>query len=128
MPHFPHFFNEKGQFIDFKLQYSPRTYLGYLKYCNLQLIPIIDKILSSSATPPIILLMSDHGFREFSKPVDPKYYFMNFNAIHLPDQKYDAWYDGVSNLNQFRILLNQQYKQDLPLLRDSTILLTYIDF
>jgi hypothetical protein len=121
MPHFPHLLNEKGQFNDLKSQYSQDTYLGYLKYCNLRIMPVIDKILSSSITPPIILLMSDHGFRGFAKPADPKYYFMNLNAIYLPDQNYDAWYDSVSNVNQFRILLNQEFNQNLPLLKDTTI-------
>jgi hypothetical protein len=121
MPHFPHLLNEKGQFIDPRFQNLQSTYLGYLKYCNLKIIQVIEKILSTSANPPIILLMSDHGFRGFSKAVDPEYYFLNLNAIYLPDQNYDAWYDGVSNVNQFRILLNQEFNQDLPLVKDTTI-------
>jgi hypothetical protein len=120
MPHFPHLLNEKGQFNDLKSQYSEHTYLGYLKYCNLQLTTILNKILSSSAPRPVILLMSDHGFRGFSKTVDRKYYFMNLNAIYLPDQDYGAWYNGVSNVNQLRLLLNQKFNQKLPLLKDSS--------
>jgi hypothetical protein len=120
MPHFPHLLNEKGQFNDLKSQYSEHTYLGYLKYCNLQLTTILNKILSSSASRPVILLMSDHGFRGFSKTVDRKYYFMNLNAIYSPDQDYGAWYNGVSNVNQLRLLLNQKFNQKLPLLKDSS--------
>jgi len=123
MPHFPHFLNEKGQLNDPEIQNSERTYLGYLKYCNLQLISIIDKILSSSAAPPIILLMSDHGFRGFSKSVDSKYYFMNLNAVFLPNGNYSGFYDGMSNVNEFRVILNSQFGQKLPLLNDSTFLL-----
>jgi hypothetical protein len=121
MPHFPHLLTEKGMPVDPKFQYTQATYLGYLKYCNSRVIPIIDNILASSATKPIILLMSDHGFREFSMPPDPKYYFMNLNAVYLPDKKYDAWYDGMSNVNQFRVLLNEEFGQHLPLLKDTTI-------
>lgn len=128
MPHFPHVLNSDGQLVDPKLQLSQDSYLGYLKYCNKKIVPVIDKILASSATPPIILLMSDHGFRGFSKPTDPTYYFMNLNAIYLPDQKYAGWYDGMSNVNQFRILLNQKFNQNLPLLKDTSIRLMGKDF
>ena len=121
MPHFPHILNEKGEFNDPKIQYSQDTYLGYLKYCNHKIMPVVDKILSSSAAPPIILLMSDHGFRGFSKTVDPEYYFLNLNAIYLPSQNYNAWYTGMSNVNQFRILLNQEFNQNLPLLKDTSV-------
>jgi hypothetical protein len=121
MPHFPHILNEEGQFNDPKLQYSQDTYLGYLKYCNQRIVPVIDKILSSSTTPPIILLMSDHGFRGFSNTANPKYFFMNLNAIYLPDQNYNAWYDGMSNVNQFRVLFNQEFNQQLPLVKDTSI-------
>lgn len=128
MPHFPHLLDSAGQPVDPKLQLTQDSYLGYLKYCNKKIVPVIDKILSSSATPPIILLMSDHGFRGFSKPTDPTYYFMNLNAIYLPDQKYAGWYDGMSNVNQFRILLNQKFNQNLPLLKDTSIRLMGKDF
>jgi len=128
MPHFPHVLDSDGQLVDPKLQLSQDSYLGYLKYCNKKMVPVIDKILASSATPPIILLMSDHGFRGFSKPTDPTYYFMNLNAIYLPDQKYAGWYDGMSNVNQFRILLNQKFNQNLPLLKDTSIRLMGKDF
>jgi len=121
MPHFPHLLDDNGQLVDAKMQYSQDSYLGYLKYCNKKITTVIDKILSSSRTPPIILLMSDHGFRGFSTPTDPKYYFMNLNAVYLPDQNYDGWYDGMSNVNQFRILLNEKFHQNLPLLRDTSI-------
>lgn len=121
MPHFPHLLNAEGQFVDPKTLYAQDSYLEYLKYSNKKIISVINKILSSSATPPIILLMSDHGFRGYSKPTDPKYYFMNLNAVYLPDQQYDAWYDGMSNVNQFRILLNQRFHQHLPLLKDTSI-------
>jgi hypothetical protein len=127
MPHYPHMLNEKGEAVDRNLLYSDHSYIGYLEYCNQKIVPIIDRMLSSPK-PSIILLMSDHGFRNFSKQTDPKYYFMNLNAVYLPDHNYDAWYDGMSNVNQFRILLNRQFNQNLPLLKDTSIRLMGKDF
>ena len=38
----------------------------------------------------------------------------------MPDGNNSGFYDGMSNVNQFRVLLNSQFKQKLPLLKDST--------
>ena len=67
------------------------------------------------------MFMSDHGFREFiADSVDHSYHYMNINAIYLPNKQYQAFYKGMSNVNQFRILLNTEFNQRLPILKDST--------
>lgn len=129
MPHYPYFYNENGEMNDLEIlsegqQTRQKEYLGYLKYANKKFLHLIDRILSGSAKPPIILFMSDHGFREFSTPVDPKYHFMNVNAVYLPNKKKEEFYNGMSNVNQFRNILNLQLGQNFSMLRDSTIFLT----
>jgi hypothetical protein len=69
------------------------------------------------------MLLGDHGFREGVKKEEYNYVFMNLNAIYLPEKNYDGFYDSISNVNQFRVLLNNQFEQHLPLLKDSTIFL-----
>ena len=97
------------------------NYLSYLQYCNTKLIQLVDHILSNTSRPPVILLMSDHGFREFAHDsVNHKYHFMNLNAMYLPQKQYRNFYKGVSTVNLFRILLNAQFGQNLPLLKDSS--------
>jgi hypothetical protein len=123
MPHSPYYYNETGepvgydQLFDYK---SKPDYLSYLKYTNKKLLSLVDQLIKNSAQPPVIFLMSDHGFRETDQK---KYHFMNLCAIYTSEKKYDDYYAGLSSVNVFRIFLNAQFKQQLPLLPDSTIFL-----
>ena len=128
MPHHPYFFDQNGKEVALELladEYKlvKGAYIEYLIYTNRKLLQLIDHIKISSKNPPLIILMSDHGFRQFSDTVDQKYHFMNLNAILLPNGDYSQFYDGMSNVNQFRVILNSQFGQKLPLLKDSTTFL-----
>jgi hypothetical protein len=48
---------------------------------------------------------------------------MNLNATYLPEKNYSEFYDNISNVNQFRVLLHKEFEQPLSLLKDSTIFL-----
>lgn len=97
-------------------------YLGYLQYANKKLLQFIDAIRKASVRPPVILLMSDHGLRRDWVPTP--HHFRNINAVFIPDSNSrGAFYSGISNVNQFRALLNLKFDQELPLLPDSSILL-----
>lgn len=80
---------------------------------------LIDHILKSSATPPVIVLMGDHGFRHFKEPVKFKYYFLNLASVHLPSKKYTGFSDSLTGVNIFRAILNTDFGQQLPYLKDS---------
>jgi hypothetical protein len=123
MPHSPYFFNEDGRLNPPAERNSESSYLGYLKYCNKQIEIVIKKIFESSKKPPIILLLSDHGYRGGPAAASKEYFFMNLSAIYLPDKNYGSLYDGISLPNQIRTVLNSQFGQTLPLIRDTTILL-----
>jgi hypothetical protein len=128
MPHVPYYFDNNGNPNSFdKLlednKFSKKDYLQYLQYDNKKLITLIDEIRKNSADPPVIILMSDHGFRQFKEPVDKKYHFSNLISIYLPDSNYSRFYDGMSNVNVFRTFLNAEFEQNLPLAKDSTIFL-----
>jgi hypothetical protein len=128
MPHHPYYTDSNGKEFpldrltpDFSL--NKEAYIEYLIYTNKKLLDLIDYIKNNSVKPPIIILMSDHGFRQFSQNTDKKYYFMNLNAVYFPDKNYGLFYNGMSNVNQFRVILNSQFRQKLPLLKDSAIFL-----
>lgn len=127
LPHFPYYVDSAGK----RKPYNEETYsypmekadyIQYLLHANKLLLGLIDHIQSSATSnePPIIILMSDHGYRQFTEKVDQSYYFMNFNAINLPSGNYTGFYKGMSNVNQFRVILNTEFNQKLPLLKDST--------
>ncbi|MFN5333559.1 MAG: hypothetical protein ACK5BV_00005 [Bacteroidota bacterium] len=64
----------------------------------------------------VIIIMSDHGpgtKNRKGRSLD------NLNLVYVPDRNYRAWYSGMSNVNQGRVLLNQIFGQKLPLLKDS---------
>lgn len=128
LPHHPYFFDSTGKANpsnawedDHKL--NKQAFISYLIYSNKKLLELVDSIKTASKHPPVIILISDHGFRQFSNNTSRDYYFMNLNAVYLPNQNYSAFYEGISNVNMFRLLLNNQFGQQLPLLKDSSIFL-----
>ena len=130
MPHYPYYFRKDGQPNPVKIlkegeQVRQKEYVGYLQYSNKIFIETIDSILAASKKPPVILFMGDHGFREFEDGFEKHapYYYMNLNSVLLPGKDYSQFYEGISSVNQFRVLLNTIFEQKLPLLKDSTILL-----
>jgi hypothetical protein len=128
MPHYPYYYDKDGKEQPYETlqegrQVNTKAYTEYLQYANKKLLSLVDHIRTSSAWPPIIIFMGDHGFRHFEKPVDRKYYFLNMNAVYLPSKNYSAFTDSSSTVNQFRKILNTQFNQNLPLLIDSSIYL-----
>lgn len=124
LPHYPYFYNSKGQEQPFdSLQEGRQTnrqlYIEYLQYANTELLKLIDHILKQSSKPPVIILMGDHGFRHFGVPVDQKYYFLNLASVHLPSGNYRGFSDSLGGVNMLRVLLNTEFNQHLPLLKDS---------
>lgn len=129
MPHYPYYFDRHGNAMDPKRvlpeanNINRKDYVEYLQYVNQKILALADHILSKSASPPVIIIMSDHGFRHFREPVEEKYHFMNLNTVYLPRGNYQGFYDSVSNVNQFRILFNSLFHTQYPLLPDSSIYL-----
>jgi hypothetical protein len=128
VPHPPYLIDQHGNLLRLETMLEPGRpreekvqYLRSLQYANKILIPFIDSILSASARPPVIMLLSDHGFRRGG--VSAAYHCSNFNAVYLPNGGGKEFYPGMSNVNQLRILLNIQFDTKLALLPDTSILL-----
>lgn len=129
LPHYPYFYDSAGHRTDPEMaieghQMDAKAYISYLQYANKKFLSLIDAILAHEKTPPVIIFMGDHGFRHFTKDIDHRYYFMNLDAVYLPSKNYSAFYPSLSAVNQFRVLLNTEFGQQLPLLKDSTSFLT----
>ena len=128
MPHYPYYFDSSGRELPFEEltgegSHNKSNYVQYLRYCNDRILQLVDRIMKNSPAPPIIILVSDHGFRSYRQQQDRSLYFMNLSAIYLPSKNYSGFYDGLSNVNLFRVLLNQQFSQNLALRKDSTVFL-----
>jgi hypothetical protein len=128
LPHYPYLYDRNGnetvpEMVIEGYQVEQSDYTEYLQYANKKYLELVDHILASSSRPPIIILMGDHGFRHFTETVEDRYHFMNLNAVYLPNGGYERFYPGMSAVNQFRVILNTAFRQQLPLLKDSTSLL-----
>lgn len=126
MPHFPFFYKEDGQptaYDSLFLQGNKDQYLSYLKYANRKFLALIDGILKDRSQPPLIVVLSDHGFREYTSPETVDYQFMNLCAIYDPAPGSTSVHKRPSNVNLFREILNARFGQQLPLLWDTSIFL-----
>lgn len=127
MPHPPYFFNKNGVlkantvvYDEFKRN-PPAAYLEYVTYVNSKIKELVTTI-QQNKPGSVIILLSDHGFREKGS-VKYQHFFRNLNAVYYPDKDYSTLYDSISNVNQFRVVLNKYFHLSFPLLKDSTIFL-----
>jgi hypothetical protein len=80
----------------------------------------LHQLKQQTAGKAVILLMSDHGYRGAARK-NYKLVWNSFNAVYIPGGKYEGWYDGMTNVNQFRVLFNTLFDQRLPMLKDSLV-------
>lgn len=99
-----------------------KGYTGQVAYLNKQLMSAIDSLLAQSETPPIILLQGDHGPKGFSDDnIEVNNFTENFailNAYYFPSGNYSDLYPSISPVNSFRVVLNQYFDTDYPILED----------
>ena len=108
-------------------------YIGEVKYMNQQVMDIIDIILARSEQPPIIILQGDHGPGIYFNLVElndtclmERYSILN--AYYFPEEDYRALYPSITPVNSFRVVLNQYFGTELPMLEDRSFYSTGKDF
>ena len=100
-------------------------------FTNKEIIGAVDDILAKSKTPPIILLMGDHGPASlfnwsFSDPGCLWERTSNLYALLLPGhQNDDTLYSTISPVNSFRLIFNTYFGTDFPMLEDKTYLTSW---
>jgi hypothetical protein len=142
VPHPPFVFDEDGNAITPNRPYSimdasdyPGTveeyHTGYRKqviFANKKVLDAVDTILAKSKTPPIIVMMGDHGpGSEFKWDLkDPGCLWErthNLYAVLLPNHQKDGTaYPSMTPVNTFRVIFNTYFGAKLPLLDDRTYL------
>jgi hypothetical protein len=113
IPHPPHVFNIDGsvnlqadQHSDDKFEFEIQ-----LEYLNPQIIEIVKKIIDQSNPSPIIILEGDHGLLDFQRT-------SILNAIYFPNSGDEVFYPQISLVNTFRLLFNEYFGTDFPMLDD----------
>jgi hypothetical protein len=96
---------------------DPKGYIKQVDHANELIKKIVLELKKGKHN--IIIIQGDHGFREydFSKHSS---LLQNeaFNAFYFPDQNYTKLYDSISLVNTYRVILDQYFHQDLPILKD----------
>ena len=98
-------------------------YLGQLIFINKKVRVLVEKILSRSDNPPIIVLQADHGW-ELTRDDDNVTNeamiekMKIFNAYHLPGNGKSLLYDSITPVNTFRLIFKYYFGAKLDLLKD----------
>jgi hypothetical protein len=95
-------------------------FLQYQVYTNHLVKNLVLALKEQTGGKAVILVMSDHGYQPAYEK-DKKLAYYNINAVYLPNRQYNGWYEGISNVNQFRVLFNTLFQQNLPMLTDSIV-------
>lgn len=130
MPHPPYFFDSLGRETDhtkmtnFDVLINKSNIISYLKYTNKVAINIVGSIRKKDSNA-VIILMSDHGVRAFPhQPYKEEANFNNICYVYFPNKNYQNLLPTFTNVNIFTYLLNAQFNQHLPYLKDTSF--TYI--
>lgn len=125
LPHHPYLFDSTGSPVTFNATTMNRkeTYLSYLKYANNKITDLLSKLIKADPGA-IIIVMSDHGYRDLVYTLGPKpFYFDNICAVRnisIPASSTIS----ISNVNFFRYFFNTYFGQQFSYLPDSTIALS----
>ena len=126
--HQPHLFDSLGNPRKGKELINQRnlfdTYIQQVKYANIVIREIVEYIKMHNRKNTVIIIEGDHGFRDFKGSMT-HYQFPNLNAIYFPDHNYNSLYSQMSPVNTFRIVFNHYFDQNLPLKKDSTVIVNF---
>src|SRR5690606_5479823 len=128
MPHSPFAFDSQGNLRShspFYLapEYADSLYLNQVKFSTNLILEIVDEIKNRRGRPLALMILGDHGYREGNIVRNRERQFQNLNTYYFSDGDYFQLYDSISPVNNFRVIFNKYFKTNLPLLKDSTILI-----
>jgi hypothetical protein len=128
IPHQPYLFGPNGEALNTESlefgnihQNRNYDYIKQLQFANKKTLELVDNILTNSKTPPIIVIQSDHGSAqpENASLEDQMNEAMhNLNVYYLPYGGESILYDGVSQVNSFRLIFNYYFNGEYEILED----------
>ena len=126
LPHAPFIYDSEGNLIKTEKHFTDKeAYLEQLIYSSKKILELVDKILENTTRDPVIIVMSDHGYRteiDWENPSNEHYVagFNNLAAYHMPNQM-DNLPETISSVNIFRIIFNSYLDTDFEMLEDRQI-------
>lgn len=127
MPHAPYVLDSLGRMNSNFLSNpksktaSKEAYLEYLMYSNKRILVFLQDLKKNTNGNAVIILMSDHGCKDFDISNRYNDRFNCLNSVYFPGNKLDGRYNSMSNVNQFRILFSKITTTSIPLLKDSVV-------
>jgi hypothetical protein len=112
-PHPPSVFDEFGNPTPPDKTDPDTGYVNMLKFINAALLPELENLINDSKNPPVILVQGDHGPYPSRRHVHMKI----LNAYYLP-RGADRLYPSISPVNSFRVIFNEYFGTEYPLLED----------
>jgi len=94
--------------------YSEDGYANQVKFISREIAKISQEIIDQSENPPIIIIQGDHGWRGANR-------HQILNLYYFPGEDYTNLYPDISPVNSFRVVLDQFFGFDFPLLSDEVI-------
>jgi hypothetical protein len=102
-------------------------YIRQIPFINRKIMTVVEKIISRSKVPPIIVIQGDHGPGATwdwnnADPVNSALIerFSILNAIYVPEKIRRFLYPGMTPVNTFRIILKYGFGKPLELLPDKS--------
>jgi hypothetical protein len=129
VPHPPYVFGPTGGPVEptevgtTKTQEGANHYRDQVIYINSRMAEIVPKIIENSTTPPIIVILGDHGPTVASSP---RSRMSNLNAYFLPGVN-PSIHPTITPVNTFRVIFNEYFGQNLELLDDVSLYSDYTD-
>lgn len=107
----------RGEYID--------GYREQVAFISTHIKSVIERIMSKSDQPPVIIIQSDHGPGAFlvwesAEESNLKERLGILNAYYLPGDGKNQLYDSITPVNTFRVVMNAYFGGDYELLPDES--------
>lgn len=117
-PHIPFVFDRDGNYVVSTIDKDNNAYLEQYIYVTKEMRDTINKILTQSSDP-IIIVQNDHGPRPHLVNLkDENNAFQAFNAVYFPSQDYQKLHDSIAPVNTLRVMLNQYFNENFEMLEE----------
>jgi hypothetical protein len=123
IPHYPFVFKPNGEIVTdprffdhLSVQPSEASlriegYTNEIQFVNSRMIEILNNLVTKSNTPPIIILMGDHGLENENRE-------LNLSAYYLPENGVQSLYSSITPVNSFRVIFDTYFGTNFGLLED----------
>ena len=132
--HPPYFFDKDGKILPHEVKKKKKEkelYLNSIQFANKKILHLVDKLISDSARPPLIILQADEGPRsrliksvEELKKADRRLRLRTgiLNTLYLPGADQKLLHKDMSPVNTFRLIFNIYFGTSFNILEDKSFI------